>query len=154
MNDQLKDIERHLVRELSELDQRHGKEIAVERYKALQAQLDAVQKEREERMKSTPPPIVGPLVNADTAMRQVGVMYPRDQQLKTSPNGEVYIEPQGILRETRKWHIAMAKVFEYIEAQLNMDLFKDDPKAKQIFEQWMVKGLQSMHKEADPNRRF
>jgi hypothetical protein len=50
--------------------------------------------------------------------------------------------------ETAKWHKAAIKVFEFMAAQMNMDLFKDDPEATKIFNRMMVAGYRALHDEA------
>ncbi len=54
-----------------------------------------------------------------------------------------------IFTETAKWHRAAIKVFEYMGAQMNMDLFKDDPEAKRLYERMMVEGFRKLHAEAE-----
>lgn len=54
-----------------------------------------------------------------------------------------------IFTATAKWHRAAIKVFEYMGAQMNMDLFKDDPEAKRLYERVMVEGFRKLHSEAE-----
>lgn len=80
------------------------------------------------------------------AMRQVGM--PRNDVYSQKTNGDVVLSVKEHLTETVKWHKAMIKVFEFMEAQLNIDLFKDDAEAKAIYTAWISKGLMRLRDEA------
>lgn len=140
----LKDIERQLMQRLSDIEHEHGSLVAVEQYKRLLQQLAEV---ASERAKTAPPPMAVDPASLHAAVRRVGVAIPANQQVRTRANGDVLLKPQGVFAETRKWHIAAAKVFEFMEAQLNMDLFKDDPEATEIYQAIIMKGFHALHSE-------
>lgn len=92
------------------------------------------------------PPPPEPLTPFQEALMKVGA--PRCNVYSNRNNGDVVLSIKEHMAETAKWHRAMIKVYEYMEAQLNMDLFKDDPESKAIYTSWISKGLMAMRDEA------
>jgi hypothetical protein len=45
------------------------------------------------------------------------------------------------LRSAAEWHAAMMKVVDYVTAQMSLDMFKDDPKAKALYERILRYGV-------------
>lgn len=132
-----------IFRELSRIENQHGDKVAAQKYAALQDRLRCLEEESKRPMVA-----VDPSHPADMAMRKVGMAVPRDVMI----NDRGFTEPERIFNETRKWHLAAAKVFEYMEAQIHMDLFKGDVEATTIFRQILIKGFTALHHEADPRR--
>lgn len=56
--------------------------------------------------------------------------------------------PADVVIETVEWHKAAIEVFEYMSAQMSLDLFKSNPKAKQIWERIIMSGYRQLHNEA------
>lgn len=136
-------LEQHVVNQIERIERDHGDQIAVDQYKHLLKQLEDISAKR---AMTQPPTLVDP-VSLEAAMKRIGIAAPRNQEMRTRPNGDVAVSPQGIFAETRKWHIAAAKVFEFLEAQINMDLFKDDPEANEIYQAIIVKGFRALNVE-------
>lgn len=82
----------------------------------------------------------------EQALSQVG--WPRTNVYHSKANGDVIMAIKENIGETVKWHKAFVKVFEFIEAQLNIDLFNDDPEAKAIYISWAGRGLMALRDEA------
>lgn len=78
----------------------------------------------------------------------VKVGMPRSDIYSSRANGDVVLSIKEHMAETVKWHRAMIKVYEFMEAQINMDLFKDDPESKAIYTSWVSKGLMALRDEA------
>jgi hypothetical protein len=78
----------------------------------------------------------------------VKVGMPRVDIYNSMANGDVVLSVKEHMAETVKWHRAMIKIYEFMEAQLNIDLFKDDPEAKAIYTSWISKGLMALRDEA------
>lgn len=145
----LNDEEHHLMMQLSDIEQRYPNEIIKQKYDGIVQRLSDIQ---DARIKAMAAPV--PTENISQmekqmrdVLRKIGAGAPKDA--KVDPWG--LVEPQKIFEGTRKWHLAAARVFEYFEAQLNMDLFKGDPEATQIFRQLIVKGFQVLQNEANAN---
>lgn len=136
-------IEQHVLNQIERIERDHGDQIAVDQYKHLLKQLEDISARR---AMTQPPTLVDP-ASLEAAMKRVGIAAPINQQMRTKPNGAVILNPQNVFAETRKWHIAAAKVFEFLEAQLNMDLFKDDPEATEIYQAIIVKGFRALNAE-------
>jgi hypothetical protein len=69
------------------------------------------------RAMTQPPTLVDP-VSLEAAMKRIGIAAPRNQEMRTRP-----------------------------EAQINMDLFKDDPEANEIYQAIIVKGFRALNVE-------
>lgn len=143
---------RMIEQEMSSISDAHGKEVALDRYRGLQNRLAEIYSERAKTC--APPTLPDATISKEEtqfreSIRKVGMGMPKDLQMDQWG----LISPQKMFEGTRKWHLAAAKVFEYCEAQLNMDLFKDDLEATQIFKQLIVKGFQQLHNEANGGHR-
>jgi hypothetical protein len=137
--------QRMIYQQLADREGRCEQQIAVDKYRLLTDRLKEL-REQDARVATQPMPDDG----LNKAIRKIGAAYPRDMQM----NQYGLVEPEKIFAETLKWHLAAAKVFEYCQAQLHMDLFKDDPEATQIFRQIMVKGFQALQSEANLHGRY
>lgn len=134
--------ERFLHDAMNELETKYGAEIAQDKYKSLMGRLREI--DAAKKGGPHPPAQSATEVEMRQAIRTIGAGIPKNAIIDQWG----IVEPQKIFESTRKWHLAAAKVFEYCEAQLNMDLFKGDPEATQIFKQLIVKGFQALQNEA------
>lgn len=74
-------------------------------------------------------------------------------QVGKPPSAYMPVRSAEIFAQTIKWHLAMAKVFEYMQTQINFDPFKSDPEAKHIFERVLLGGYSQLHSEAETGQR-
>jgi hypothetical protein len=139
--------EEFLEHSMSEIVAEHGKEVAKDRYAYMQKRLQEIYDARKAAILTATPPMSDKEKNMREAIFKIGAGIPKDQ--KMDPWG--HVEIQKIFEGTRRWHLAAARVFEYCEAQINMDLFKGDEEATQIFKQLIIKGFQALQNEANPN---
>lgn len=134
-----------ILREMHDIENQHGEKIAVDRYRMLQERLKVM-----EAPPSPFPPMTVPEAEMLKAIGKTGIGMP--MTIKNNPWGQIE-NIADIFLETTKWHKACIEVFEYMAAQTNMDLFKNNPEAKQVFERVMMKGFQALHNEANGGYR-
>lgn len=129
--------EQQLLNEIAMLEARGGDAVQVEQYRRLVQELSKVQV-------PPPPPPALPFHPMDHVLEQVGIgqgtMY---QNSSGAP-----VTMADTLVNSVKWHKAAIKVFEFMAAQLDMDLFKDDLEAKQIYQRIIGSGYRQIHLEA------
>lgn len=79
------------------------------------------------------------------AMRQMGIPpVPTPQNFDPPTPSNIAAR----FAETAKWHKAAIEVFEFMQAQINMDLFAKNPEAKLIYHRIMLAGYHALHNEA------
>lgn len=122
-------------------------ELHVEQFKRVSRMVDEKKEELKELHGGTvaPEKIPPELVEAFKALQRVG-QAPFSGYNILGPPGPVNIAQ--VFVDTLEWHRATIKVFEYMAAQMHMDLFKDDPKAQKLFNSIMMRGFQAVHNEA------
>lgn len=84
----------------------------------------------------THPPMMAPHMPWDTVMIQVGSPVNREAM-----NNATSIAMADHMTDCIKWHSAVIKVFELVQAQLNIDPFKNEPECRVIYEEILMQGL-------------
>lgn len=130
---------------------RHGhNQEQIEKQMAMIETLDKARKVQDTLPTGPEQPMTATEVMIRDVMRKVGVVMPKTY---SGAIGAEAISYADAMIETAKWHVAMGKVTEYLAAQLKMDLFKDDPESKQIFERVILHGFHNLVNQAQGGYR-
>lgn len=91
-----------------------------------------------------PPPVPPPRPPLDVAIENLHRNYTYGDYDMATDSPKTLTKINSELKDAMEYHKALAEVVDYFEAQMGLDMFKDKPKAKEVYEKIIKAGLEAL----------